>query len=116
MDFGSVRSLALGIEFDVLGLPATVTRPYPDDTPIATRVVWVLPATDGMPTGIELQRQEARRVMAIRLEDVPTVPRGTIVEAPEVGGADDQRWRVEGPDRVEADHVRVIVVPDPAPY
>jgi hypothetical protein len=115
-DLGALRSLVRDINFDVHGIPATVTRPYPHDTPIETRIIWALPSTDAVPFGSEFQRQESKRVMAFRLDEVPTVPTKTIVVAPEAAGGVDQRWRVEGPERLESDHGRYIVVLDPLPY
>lgn len=116
MDLGSLYDLVRSINFDTHGVEATVTRPYPDDTPITTRVIWALPTTDPFPVSGEFGRQEARRVMALRRDEVPTVPKHTIVLAPERAGGTIQRWRVEGPDRIEADHARMVVVPDPEPY
>ncbi len=116
MDLGALRSLVRDINFGVHGMPATVTRPFPDDTPIVTRVVWVLPSTDAVPLGADFQRQDVRRVVALRRDEVPTVPTRTIVVAPETAGGADQRWRVEGPERMEADHGRYVVVLDPIPY
>lgn len=120
MDWGSLRSLVRDINFElqVDSVPATVTRPlpYPDDTPITTRAIWVLPSTEAVPFGSDFQRQEDRHVLALRRDEVPTVPTKTIVEAPETPGGTVKRWRVEGPDRLESDHGRYVVVPDPLPY
>jgi hypothetical protein len=116
MDFGALRSLVRELNFSAHGVDAIVTRPFPDATPITTRAIWVTPQTEDALNGTELQRREPRRVMALRKDEVPTVPRGTVIIAPPQGGESDARWRIDGIDRVEADHVRVIVVPDPEPY
>lgn len=116
MDFGPLRALVASLNFRAHGVAATVTRPFPDDTPITTRVIWVTPITeDRLDIGGGLQHRAPIRVAAVLKADVPTVPRGTVILAPPKAGDDEVRWQVDGIDRVEADHVRVIVVPDPVP-
>lgn len=97
--------------FATFGVPATVTLPA--ETAIETTVVWPPPSTLEMPAPGEFSRREPQRVMALRRDEVPRVPRGTIILAPEQLGAEEQRWRVEGPDQVEVDLVRVFVALDP---
>lgn len=113
MDNGPLRALVLDINLTTHGVPATVTRPFPDDTPIVTRGIWLTWDTDAPPTGTEFQRREPRKVLALRRLDVPTVPRGTVILAPQKGGDTVQAWRVDGTETVFADHVRVIVVAAP---
>jgi hypothetical protein len=96
---------------EAFGLPATVTRPAPDDTPIETTVVWVAPLPEEMPVGGTFRRQEPRRIASLPLAEVPTVPRGTVIEAAEAEGLETQTWRVDGIERVEFDHTRAIVLP-----
>lgn len=115
MDLSGLRTLVRDLNFDTHGVPATVTRPFPDATAIETNAIWLTPTTDGF-GGSDLHRQEPRRILCLNRDEVPTVPRGTIVLAPEAFGGATLRWRVEGPDRIDADHTRVIVVPDPEPY
>lgn len=112
MDLGSLRALALDLNLSAHGVDVTVTRPVPDDEPIEARGIWLTPTTEGLPIGSELTRREPRRVLALRRADVPTVPRGTLIVAPEKAGDEDTlEWRVDGFEHYEADHVRVIVVP-----
>jgi hypothetical protein len=96
---------------DILGLEATVTRPAPDDDPIATTVIWVAPQPMEVPIGGDFQRQEPLRVLVIPFSDVPTVPSGTRIEAPEEKGLASRTWKTEGEARREYDHVRVVVIP-----
>jgi len=102
-DFSTARA--------AFGVPATVTRPAPDDTPIDTEVIWLPPPPTDVPFGLELQRQEPKRILSIPLADVPTVPTGTLIACPEVLAGAVQQWTVDGFDRYEFDAVRVIVVP-----
>lgn len=99
---------------DAFGVSATVTRPAPDDTPIPTTVAWRPPVTEGVPSGFEAQRRETYRVLVMPVADVPRVPNGTVIEAPEEDGGESKRWRVEQLDRLEPDsiHVQVIEIPD----
>lgn len=101
----------LGPIFDAFGVPATVTRPAPDDTPIETTGVWVSPAVLDVPAGFDLQRADRRRLLSLRRDEVPTVPRGTVIEAPERDADDVASWRVDGIEAMDADQVRVLVVP-----
>lgn len=98
--------------FAAFGVAATVTRPPRDDAPITTTGVWITPLTPELPGGMGLQRREIRRVLALRRDQVPTVPRGTIISAPEYAGQTPKTWRVDGYELEEADHHRVIVVLD----
>jgi len=105
-----LRSLVLSINQAVLGVPATVIRPAPENAPIATTVIWVVePVGDGQPYGTDLRRGDPRLVMAIAKADVPTLPRGTLIEAPDVAGGSNATWLVDGFDRVLADQWRAIV-------
>ncbi len=105
----------LGPIFDAFGVPATVTRPAPDEEPIETTVVWVSAATDDVPSGAELGRKEPRKALSIRRADVPTLPRKTTIEAPESLGGDVKRWRVDSIERDDVDEIRALVIPEPEP-
>ena len=110
------RDLATGIAFSVLGVPATVTRPWPDDTPIATTGIWCTPVGQvALPMDADVRRRDRYRVIALPVSDVPTVPRGTVIEVSERAGEAAQRWRADGIEYAAADHKRVIVVPETEP-
>jgi hypothetical protein len=111
VSFGSLRGLVLGIGQDVLGVPATITRPAPLNTPIATTAIWLVePVSDGQPYGTDFRRGAPRKVLVIAKADVPECPdRGTVIVAPEVAGESNKTWLVDGTDRVLADQWRVIV-------
>lgn len=112
MDLAPVRTLVRDVSFRALGVAATVTRPYPDDAPITTRVVWITSTMGDVPSGLDVQRREARRALALRRDEVPTVPRGTIILAPDPEGGAANRWRVETPLRIDTATMRVVVVAD----
>lgn len=94
---------------DAFGVAATVT--LPDGSPVATRVVWQPPITEEYPTGSDHRRATPRRRLALPVVDVPLVPRGTIILAPEVSGDPSSEWSVDETERVDNDHHRVVVVP-----
>lgn len=110
MDLGSLRTLALDLNLAVHGVDVLVTPP--GAAGIETRGIWLTTITEDMPVGGDFQRREPRRVMALSRLDVPTVPRGTVIYGPEKDGEEDtpRYWRVDGTERVEADHTRVVVV------
>lgn len=114
MDLGSLRTLVTDLNFSAHAVDALVTRPAPDDTPIPTRAIWTTPVTEGVPGSGEFSRSEPLRRVALPLKDVPTVPLGTLVEAPERSGMALRVWRVDSFDHQSApDYARVFVVPVP---
>ncbi len=106
-----VAEVSLGSIFDAFSVPATVRPPGADS--IETSGVWVSSSTDGAPSGFGVQRREARDVFALRRDEVPEIKRGTVIVAPPYGSTVLQRWRVDGFEVIEADCLRVVVVPDP---
>jgi len=110
MDLGALRALALDLNLAAHGVDMVVT--LPGAAGIETRGIWVTTIAEDMPGGGDFQRREPRRVMALSRADVATVPRGTVIYGPEKGGDEEEPryWRVDGTERVEADHTRVIVV------
>jgi hypothetical protein len=112
-----LRRRATGIHFAVLGVPATVVRPAPDNTPIETRCIWVTPGdtqpiSEAYPSGGSLQRREPGRIMALPLSDVITLPIGTLITAADQAGADARTWRLDATLYGDPDHRRVYVVPE----
>lgn len=94
------------------GLPATVTRPSPDDTPIATTGIWLSDLVEDREAfTADFMRRDARRVMALPRADVPAAPTGTRIRAAEMDGQDERDWVVDGyAHNVDPDHLRVILV------
>lgn len=91
------------------GVAATVT--IPDGSPVSTTAVWLSPDTVQLPGGLEFQRSDSRRVIALSREDVPSIPRSTVIVAPEPQGDTNKTWRVDGTVRIEeGDHLRVSVI------
>ena len=112
MDLGPLRALALEVNLQAHGVDITVTRPAPDNTPIeGIKGIWLTPITEELPDRMDFQRREPRRVMALRRTDVPAVPRGTLIVAPEKSGDDPRPWRVDSLDRSDADKTHVVVLP-----
>jgi hypothetical protein len=94
--------------FATFGVAATVTPK--DEGPIATSVIWISPIQDLLPADSAFARREGMPVMALRRDEVPRVPRGTVVLAPEQAGGEIVAWMVDGMERVETDHYRVFVL------
>jgi hypothetical protein len=110
---GGLRDLVRDLNFGVHGLAVTVTPP--NAIPVETRAIWVTPITEAFPMGFDVQRRVAPRVLALRRDAVPAVPRGTLITIAPVAPATLQEvWRVDGMERAEGDHWRVLVVPEPA--
>lgn len=99
----------MSVVMEAFGVPATVTPPAAD--PIETTVAWTAPTTEDVPGAMEAQRAEQRRVLTVLRSEVPTIPLRTVIVAPEELDGEDLMWMVDGIDRIEPDHVRVVVVP-----
>lgn len=110
----SLRGLARGLMFGTyeapgpMATPATVTPP--ESEPVQTAVVW-LSASRAEPDGARFQHQEQRRMVSIRRDDVPAVPRGTLIASTPPLESDVTLWEVDGMDAVYPDHQRVVVIP-----
>jgi hypothetical protein len=106
-----LRSVVRDVNFATFGVPATVQVPL--GPPVATRVIWLQPTTE--PRGPrDFSRAEQRKVVAIRRDDLPAVPRDTVITIPE--GGINYRWKVDGIEAVASDRHHVVVVPmAPAP-
>jgi hypothetical protein len=110
MDLGPLRTLALRVNLNVHGVDATVTRPSPDETPIATRAVWSTPLEEAQPFGADFRKREPRRVMVLPRSDVPTMPTGTVIAAAEAPGGAVKTWRFESHDSpAQSDYWRIVV-------
>lgn len=112
--FEGLRDLVLATNLALQGVPATITRPAPDDAPIDTRILWLDSLFVEAPVGAEFTRQTARRVMVLSRTAVETVPLKTAVQAPERPGLSPVGWVVDGYAGLHADHHRVYVVPGEA--
>lgn len=97
--------------FSAFGVPVTITRPAPDQTPITTTGVWLRPLAPDLPVGREYQRQEPLRVLSLQRSAVTSLPVGTLIQAPEVRGGPTRLWRHEGlAEQAEADEWRALVI------
>jgi hypothetical protein len=96
MNLWPLRELVLDLNLLAHGVAAIVTRPAPNNTPINTTGIWGLPLEEGPPYGAAIKRREPRRVFYIPREDVPTLPNGTTVQAPESTGGTPVNWKVDG--------------------
>jgi hypothetical protein len=112
MDLGSLRDLALELNLAAHGVEVLVT--LEGAAGIETRGIWMTPISEDLPVAGEFQRREPRRVMALSRLELPSVPKGTVIQAPPKHGDNLEYWRVDGTERTEADHVRVYVIPIPA--
>ncbi len=112
MDWGELDTLVNDTVFGAFSVSGTVTRPAPDDTPITATLVWQTPTTEELFGG---QHREPKRVIVIRRDQVPTVPRGTQIVAPLTPTGTPQPWRVDGLERLEDSIGRYLVIPDPDP-
>lgn len=112
-DVDALRRDALSATFAVMGVPATITRPAPDNTPIATSVIWLPPPVDEpRPAGTDFQRLAPRKVIGVRVTaTLPSLPRGTTILAAAETGGTQKTWRVEDIAKpAELDLTRVLVV------
>jgi hypothetical protein len=76
---------------------------------VDTSALWV-DAGPNLSPGGEFNVNGARRVLALRLDQVASVVMGLRVQCPEYRGGPIKTWRVDGTERTEVDHVRTMVV------
>lgn len=107
-----VTRVTVGSGLLPLSVPATVTTP--GGAPVAANALWSTATMDEFAAAGALQRREVRRVLVLLRSEVPTVPRKTIIVAPEKPGGANKTWRVDGTDFVEATHRGVLVIEEPA--
>lgn len=116
MGIEDLRGLVQGLMFGTYADPgpfakaATVTPP--DSEPVQTAVIW-LNRSEASPGDSAYQREEQRRVVAIRRDHVPSVPRGTLVACAALLEDEPQVWVVDATESVAPDHQRVAVIPAP---
>jgi hypothetical protein len=94
-----------------LALRAIVTTPGGD--PVETAIIWLTPGTEATPNDSRRQVAEERRVVAIRSDDVPAVPRGTLISCAEPLQAEPLIWITDSIEFTFPDHQRVSVLPAP---
>jgi hypothetical protein len=110
VDINAIRSLALSAAVASMGVTATVTPV--GEVAVETRGIWVEYPNETMPVGHDFQRREPRRIFALPLAGLPGVPaRGSRIVTVPFGGTAPRTFQVDGVDRTEADHVRVILSP-----
>jgi len=97
---------------DAFGVPATVRRAPPNETPLETTGFWIRPLhEEQLPVGSDMQQREPRRVVVMaRTAALASLKRGDMVDAPEELGGPVVRWRVDGFDQVDNDCWRPILV------
>lgn len=72
--------------------------------------MWLPPVTVDHPTGAgDYRRAEAKNVMAVPTDDVPELPRLTIITCAEQDGDDPIDWIVDETQQIDADHHRVLL-------
>ncbi len=98
----------LGAALAAFGLPATVT--LPGEEPVDTTAIWLGPVLVEV-EGVLVQTSGPQAVLALPRTDVPTVPRGTLIEAAEIDGGPVRSWSVEAVHAMTVDEVRLIVIP-----
>jgi hypothetical protein len=110
VDLDALRSLVTDLNFEVLGIAATIT--FDLENPVASRIIWMRNLSEDVPIGKSYSALGARRVMAIKRNGFSEIPRGTIVTAPEKLGSAATDWQVDGTEEVTRSHFVVSVVPE----
>ena len=98
----------LSLAMDAFSVPAVVT--LKSENPVTTRGVWLSPEAVGFDVGDEYQGRAPKRIMAIGKSDVPTIPRGTKIVAPEESGEATKTWEVQESARVQNDQHNIVLI------
>ena len=112
MNLDAAWAIGQAAMFSTMGVPAVVTRPSPDDTPVAAQAIWLTPKVERDPYGTDRGNRDPRKCLALqRSTSLPSAPAGTRITAPEVQGGADKQWRVEGyAEPMTRDEMRLIVL------
>ena len=115
--FSHVRELAADVAGDLLGLEVRVVRGS-SVPPKTGQGVWQPDLIEDNPAGRNFNKsagrnfnkQGPRHVMALRVRDFETIPRGSIVEAQPKSGGVVIEWEVDGHEKQTVDWHHVILV------
>lgn len=107
-DAAALRALVWDANLAAHGLDLTVLR-LSDVDPIDARGIWCWSQQDTTPGGLDIRRHDPTRILALSRATFDAVPRGTRIVAPEAMGGTPVGWIVDGPDRLESDHHRLMV-------
>lgn len=96
----------------MFGIPVTITRPH--ESAFGATGIWIneSQAIDELPVGRDFSR--GQRMMAFRLDEVSTLPRGAVISAAEQQGGAVRNWQVDSTESTKSDHIRVILIPETA--
>lgn len=114
MSLADLMAMVREDTFQVFGTAAPALVTVSGAGPISTTVIWLTPVPADQPGGSGLQYQEAKRAIAVRRDEVPELPLGSIIEATEPTLAAPTSWRVDSILQVEPLHWRVLVTPGTA--
>ena len=89
------------------GTAATVTVPGAED--ISATVIWVPPVSTEYPAS-EYRRVEPVLVIAVGVDEVALIPRGTVFRLTPLEGGSVADFKADEVARVDSDHYRVVVV------
>lgn len=107
MALAALRSTLRKVQFSTFGVAASVR--VPGQPAVSTTIIWLTPISDDKPLGSGLPRREIQRAVAIRRDDVPSVPRGTVITVAEHLADASGNWVVDSLDAIFEDHHRVTV-------
>lgn len=94
---------------EAFGVDGTFTNPGGD--PVDVTVVWVAPLDDSAPAGRDFKKVAPKRLASLSKAEVEEVQLKGVLEAPEHEDGATQSWQVDGFERVEYDHVTVLLRP-----
>lgn len=104
-------ALDLRVPWDALAAPFGVSATVdPDGAAIETTAIWVDASVIESPVGQNFQGAEARKVLALSRDEVPSVPQGTVILAPLRKADTPRRWQVDSTVAVDADQTKVLVI------
>lgn len=104
MSLTAVRQVAIDQTFRILGVDVVVTPP--NGSPVETRAVWDAADIEGAGRGRQL-----RRAMWLPTSDeLPSVPRGTVIVGPEPHSTESKTWRWDQKLSVEPGKIQGLVV------
>jgi len=108
MGTAGLRGFVRDTNYAVHGVPAVLT--VPDGSTIDCTIIWLSPPTDMAPKGGDIRRADARRGLAVRTSEAPSLVRGSLFTAAEAPGEPAADYLVDAVDKVEHGEIRMTVV------
>lgn len=101
---------SLAPAFAAFGVDVIIPQAPPTGSLLTVRAIPLSYRQENVLPGTSIAEPGQRMVLAFQRADLDALPRGTLIEAPEISGGTVYTWRVDSVELINAEEVRLIVV------